>query len=190
MLKEIKIKMEGTVLILSDIHYPYTNMNLIKRIEDLHRPDMIVLLGDIIVKGSRKEFFSKLNTSRRIVFLQGDDDVVRADADILKLEVNGKQYTLLHGYQFSKNEQRDKEIVKMLKLIHHNLPLCIYCVILRHKLKLPRNETLILGHIHGLSYFKSQNCACAGTLTYLRNIYNDHGYLIIDKGIRIFRVEI
>ena len=45
------------VLVLSDIHYPYTDTKLIKRVIEFSNPDRIIVTGDVVVNKDRYEDF-------------------------------------------------------------------------------------------------------------------------------------
>lgn len=53
-----EIREDGKMLVLSDIHYPYCDTNVINSILERKKPSLTVLLGDIIVSGDKGNFFT------------------------------------------------------------------------------------------------------------------------------------
>jgi putative phosphoesterase len=185
-MRELSLEHNGKILVLSDVHYPNCNIDEINAILDKENPSLIVLLGDIITSNDKdyQYFKSKLKINN-LIYVKGDEDKVEGDVDIVKIRAFKKNYILLHGHQYF-NERQEYSLAKTLKKINKNLPPLLFCIIFKIITK-NFNSVLILGHSHALVYFKSINCANAGTLSNITyNVYNDKGYLIIDKeGIKI-----
>jgi predicted phosphodiesterase len=174
------------ILVLSDIHYPISDSKLIKRILLREKPQKLVLLGDIINdKGYAKKFFSLIpkRLKKQTYFVQGDEDRVKADYDMLKLEDAGKKFIFIHGHQFNvmHSEKTTYFLATVFKLFNYALPLFAFALKARKKLALT-DEYLFLGHSHGLKRFKSIKTICCGTLSNLDIVYKDKGYVVISDG--------
>ena len=175
-------KVDGKVIVLSDIHYPHCDEGLILSIIRREDPDLVVLLGDIVterVEGYR-EFLKRLPSNT--VYVKGDGDIIDGDTEYLEVESCGKRFIMFHGHQLL-NESTQSFLARSLKRVNYYLPVLGYCLLAR--LKFPKGY-LILGHSHALVNFKKIKCANAGTMSLIKNIYNDRGYLKIVKG----RVEV
>lgn len=174
------------ILIMSDIHYPFSYKSEIKETIKKEKPDKIVLTGDIIVRKEKyKEFFDIIpkNLRKNTYYITGDEDKVRGDYDKVALDVDGKRLVFIHGHQFNiKSDKVTARIARAFKLINRDLPLFIFSVYAKHKLGL-HNEYLFLGHTHGLRKFKSINVTCCGTFSNLKGVYSDRGYVTIDNGV-------
>ena len=179
-LRELQFEWKGKVLILSDIHYPYCDMNQINEIILNEKPSLIILLGDIITKNKKDyiTFMNSLAVRRNVIYVRGDDDKLKGDVDIVRLRINNRSFTLLHGHQYFK-QNIEYNLAKFLKKINSKIPPLLFCLAFR--LFLRTNDCLILGHSHVLAYFRSLNCANAGTLSNIENLYNDKGYITIDE---------
>lgn len=180
MRKEITIKEDGKILVLSDIHYPYCDVNLLNSIVEREKPSLIVLLGDIVVEGKVEDLFSIIKG--RVIYVKGDEDVYEGDTEVLRVYHNGKKYIFLHGHQFF-SEKSEYKLAKLLMKINKRLPPFLFCLIFR--ILLHERGTIILGHSHALAFFKSLNCANAGTLTTRDSLYHDLGYITINNEINI-----
>ncbi|AWR95906.1 metallophosphoesterase family protein [Acidianus brierleyi] len=174
-------------LILSDIHYPHCDVEKIVEILNKENPDLVVLLGDIIVEKENdyKKFLKELNYKRKIIYIRGDEDVINGDTDILFLNVKNRNYILLHGNQYF-NERAEYRFAKILKKINRNLPPLLFC--LSFKILLRTTDYLILGHSHALVKFDNIKCANAGTLSDNHNIYMDKGYIKIDNNVELIKI--
>jgi len=178
--REITIKEDGKILVLSDTHYPYCDINLLKNIVEKEKPSLIVLLGDIIVEGEIKELLGVFEKRSRVIYIKGDEDVQDGDTELLRVYHNGRKYIFLHGHQYF-NEKSEYSLAKLLMRINKKLPPFLFCLFLR--ILLHESGTLILGHSHALVFFKTLNCANAGTLTTLNNLYHDLGYITINDNV-------
>lgn len=65
-------------------------MEKIREIISQENPDLLVLLGDIIVRreADYKKFLDELNYNKTIIYIKGDEDVINGDTDILSLIEN------------------------------------------------------------------------------------------------------
>jgi len=178
--REITIKEDGKILVLSDIHYPYCDINLLNSIVEKEKPSLIVLLGDIIVEGEIKELLGVFEKRSRVTYIKGDEDVQDGDTELLRVYHNGRKYIFLHGHQYF-NERSEYSLAKLLMRINKKLPPFLFCLFFR--ILLLESGTLILGHSHALVFFKTLNCANAGTLTTLNNLYHDLGYITINDNV-------
>jgi len=176
--KEITIKEDGKILVLSDIHYPYCDINLLNSIVEKDKPSLTVLLGDIVVKGKIEELLSIIKG--RAIYVKGDEDIYEGDTEVLRVYHNGRKYIFLHGHQFF-NEQNEYSLARLLMRINKKLPPFLFCLFFR--ILLHESGTLILGHSHALAFFKTLNCANAGTLTTMNNLYHDLGYITINDNV-------
>ena len=172
------------VLVLSDIHYPFTDMDQIRGVIKKEKPDKVVLLGDIIEKkGSDKQFFMEI---KRLIgdnyyFLKGDEDKTDYGLESLTLNIGKKRFFFTHGNKLQgMNDKKTEFFVKILKYFHPELPLLLFAVSARIRKPFFREE-IVLGHAHALARFKRLGVTCAGTLTEMKSLYNDKGYLIITE---------
>ena len=97
MRKEITIKEDGKILVLSDIHYPYCDTNLLNNIVEREKPSLIVLLGDVIVEGKIEEFLHIIKG--KATYIKGDEDTYEGDTELLRVYHNEKKFIFLHGHQ-------------------------------------------------------------------------------------------
>lgn len=172
-----EIQLHGKAIVLSDIHYPYCNMREINEIIRKESPEIIILLGDIITENENDidKFFSNVNFPRdKIIYIQGDDDKVIADTEILRIA--NLNITLVHGHQFF-SENTQYSFAKLLKKVSRDIPPFLFCQVAR--LFLRTKDFLVLGHSHALVQFPY--CINAGTLSLLENLYSDRGYAIIEN---------
>ncbi|MEM0305347.1 MAG: metallophosphoesterase family protein, partial [Saccharolobus sp.] len=148
-LRELQFDWKGKVLILSDIHYPYCDMNQINEIILNEKPSLIILLGDIITKNKKDyiTFMNSLAVRRNVIYVRGDDDKLKGDVDIVRLRINNHSFTLLHGHQYFKHNT-EYNLAKFLKKINSKIPPLLFCLAFR--LFLRTNDSLILGHSHVL----------------------------------------
>ncbi|AAK41816.1 metallophosphoesterase family protein [Saccharolobus solfataricus] len=181
-MRKISIEWDGKILVLSDIHYPYCDIDEINKIMLSERPSLTVLLGDIIVSKSEdyRNFIDKLKIRKNIIYVKGDEDKFRGDFDLIKIKNNGKRFILLHGHQYF-NENNEYSLAKVLKKMNDNIPPLLFCIFFRIMLR-NFKDTIILGHSHALRFFKTINCVNAGTLSNVINLYNDRGYVVLDNG--------
>ena len=178
-MRKLKVSVRGKVLVFSDIHLPYSKPDALKRIVFAESPDLLVLLGDIVVD---PRFDYKSIFTVPTVFVRGDEDVVDGDTDVLELVYPNFNVVLLHGHQFFK-ESSQKFLAELLKKVHPSIPPFLFCSFFR--LLFPTHYFLILGHSHALIKFNSIRCVNAGTLTTLKNLYNDHGYVVIEPNRKV-----
>ncbi|BCU68282.1 hypothetical protein HS7_17190 [Sulfolobales archaeon HS-7] len=172
------------ILILSDIHYPNTNVEILREIVRDERPDILILLGDIIVGGdcnfdSFKSVLQVDGDRTKIVYVKGDEDCVDGDVDVLKILRKGYEVVFLHGHQYFK-ESAEYSLARFFKKLNSRLPPFLFCLYFR--VLFPRADEIILGHSHALMEFRSIRCINAGCLTYTRNLYNDTGYVVMREG--------
>ncbi len=173
---ELKVKSRKT-LILSDLHYPHCDVKKVKEVVNSEDPDLIVLLGDAV---EDKEGFDVLKASLgNVIHVNGDDDVIRGDADVVRLESRGRNFTLLHGHQLM-GEGGERRLAKLLMRFNRAIPPFLFCVGIRVKMRL--GGFLVLGHSHAMAYFPSLQCINAGTMSNKLNLYNDRGYVVISEG--------
>lgn len=181
------------VLVLSDIHYPSADEKLLKRIIKTEKPDKLVLLGDIInEKGSDKRFFRMIEAliGDNYYFVRGDEDKVSYGLANLTLEINDEKFFFAHGHKLQLiNDKPVAYMAGKIKLLNVNLPVFLFAAVARTR-RLFAGGEIILGHTHALRRFPRLKVTCAGTLTTLKNIYNDHGYVVIDKnGVRLIKLD-
>jgi len=184
-MRRLKVNVKGKVLVFSDIHLPYSKPDTLKRIISAENPDLLVLLGDVVVD-PRFDYRSIFTVPT--VFVKGDEDVVDGDTDVLELIYPNFNVVLLHGHQFFK-ESSQRFFARLLKRVNPSIPPFLFCSFFR--LLFPTHSFLILGHSHALVKFNSIKCVNAGTLTSLKNLYNDHGYVVIipDKRVEIVKLK-
>lgn len=181
-------------LVLSDVHYPFTDKKLLVEIMRKEKPDKLILLGDIIEeKNAADEFFGLIPPALRkeTYFVRGDDDKVRGEYSVLRLKNGGRKFVFMHGHQLNvKSDDVTKLIARFFKLFGNDLPMLAFAKLARRKLHLT-DEYVVLGHSHGLKRFDSIRAVCAGTLSNLYGVYNDRGYVVIDDGkITLKRVRL
>ena len=181
------------VLVLSDIHYPHTDELLLTKIIKTERPNKVVLLGDIINdSGYDKRFFRLIENlvGDDYYFIRGDEDKVNYGLTKLIMKINGKRFLFAHGHQLQiVSDEPVEYIADKIKSINKNAPLFMYAIVARLR-NLFFDGEIVLGHVHALRRFRRLRVTCAGTLTSLENIYNDHGYIVIDtKGIHVVKLK-
>ena len=173
------------ILVLSDIHYPFTDTDAVKTAIKTEHPDKLILLGDTIENArDKKKFFNLIPKSlkKNTYYIIGDEDKVRAKYEILKLKIGKEKFVFVHGHQFNIGSDRTTAYIAFaFKVFRKDLPLFAFSKRAREKLRLT-DEYLVLGHTHGLKYFKSIRTVCSGTMSSLKGVYNDRGYVVIDNG--------
>lgn len=173
------------ILVMSDIHYPFTKDSDIKRIISKEKPEKLVLTGDIIVEPKlRKRFFDLIpkNLRKRTYFITGDEDRVKGDYEKLEITSGKRTLVFMHGHQFNiKSDKITAKIARAFKMINRDLPLFAFSLCARKRLHL-KDEYLFLGHTHGLRKFNMLKTTCCGTLSELKGVYSDRGYVIITRG--------
>lgn len=182
------------ILVLSDIHYPYTNKNRIRDIIKKEEPDVTVLLGDIIEKqGYDKDFFRFISriTRKNYYFLKGDEDKVNYGLPNLLLQDGKRKYFFYHGNKLQgMSDEKTGFFVKKMKNLNPKLPLFLFAFAARIRKPFFKGE-IVLGHAHAMFRFNILRVSGAGTMTYLKNIYNDKGYLVIERGkIRFNKINL
>ncbi|BBG25951.1 metallophosphoesterase family protein [Sulfuracidifex tepidarius] len=166
---------EGKVLVISDLHYPYCDVEEVRGVVRRESPSLVVMLGDA-VEDSRG--FDTLKSSLgKVVHVNGDEDVIEGDVDVLSVSSRGRKFTLLHGHQLM-NEDGEKLLAKFLMKVNSKIPPLLFCLGFRVKM----DGFLVLGHSHALVTFPSLQCMNAGTMSRKKNLYNDRGYVVIEKG--------
>ena len=182
------------ILVLSDIHYPFTDVDAIKTAIKSESPDKLVLLGDTIEKaGTERDFQSLIPKSlgRNTYYVMGDEDKIKAKYEILRIKVGKRKFVFVHGHQFNIGSDRVTAcIASAFKIFGSGLPLFAFSERARKKLRLT-DEYLVLGHTHGLKYFESIRTVCSGTMSELKGVYNDRGYVVINNGdIELRRIRL
>jgi uncharacterized protein len=172
------------ILILSDIHYPLTNKNELLEIINRERPDKVILLGDTIQKTNDVRDFDHLiqtATCHDFTFITGDEDPPHLGTESLNLNLSGRKFLFVHGFQFNlSSEDNTRKVAKTMRKIHKNLPVLGYALISKIRSR-SFGTYLILGHSHALKFFPRLKVACAGCLTTEGNLYNDRGYLVLER---------
>ena len=181
------------VLVLSDIHYPHTDESGLIKIIKTEKPDKVVLLGDIINnRGYDKRFFRLIEklVGDDYYFVRGDEDRVNYGLSKLIIEINGKRFLFAHGHRLQiVSDEPVEYVADKIKRINKNAPLLLYALVARLRNAFFNGE-IVLGHVHALRRFERLRVTCAGTLTSLENIYNDHGYVVIDNdGVRLVKLD-
>jgi uncharacterized protein len=178
------LRSPGTkILVLSDLHYPQTDITQILDIINQELPDKVIFLGDTIQRtGSVEEFDHLIRTTpcNEFAFILGDDDPPLQGERSLYLELGGRKFLFIHGFQYNlSSEENTRKIATALRRIHRDLPVLGFAII--SKIRSRSFKTyLILGHSHALKFFPKLKVACAGCLTTEKNVYNDRGYLVIE----------
>ena len=171
-------------LVLSDIHYPFTDRKRLASIINEEKPNTTIFLGDNVSDAPyAAEFlrFMKEIGCRDYVLIRGDNDISLPYEKEAVLNFDGRSFKFVHGYQFNIGDDRTTgRIVTILKKINESLPVLAYAIL--SKAKSRTNGYLILGHSHALAFFPRLKVACAGCLTTEENIYNDMGYIVITSG--------
>ena len=148
------------VLVLSDIHYPFTDRTLLKKVISGEKPDKIVLLGDIIEKkGSDKRFFWEIEklVGDNYYFLRGDEDKTDYGLSSLILRLGKKEFLFMHGNKLQlMDDKRTGFLVKIIKKLDKRLPLFLFAAAARIRNSFFGGE-VVLGHAHALFRFRRQN---------------------------------
>ncbi len=181
------------ILVMSDVHYPYSDRDDIKRIIGKEAPDKLMLTGDVIgERSSSSEFFGLIpkRLKKNTYFIEGDEDDVRGKYKIVRLKADGIRMVFVHGHQFNLGpEGFTAKIARLFGVLSRDLPLFAFCLYARLRLGL-HDEYLFVGHSHGLRNFKSIKSVCCGTVSKLNGVYSDRGYVVIDGGsIRLERLS-
>lgn len=180
------------LLVLSDLHYPATDMELVSRIIRNEEPlDKIIFLGDSVIEDRFVPEFLDIVKSvstpvKDIVFIRGDDDskllpCVRS----LQIKIGKDKYFFAHGNQFNIGSDKSTSDFALIPLkINRKLPLLGFALFARARtIRGHRGEHIVLGHTHGQAYFRRLKVACVGCLTSEKNLYNDLGYIVIDSSL-------
>jgi putative phosphoesterase len=169
------------ILVLSDIHYPFTDRNRLVKIVTEEKADKVIFLGDNINSETYSEEFLQFVAEmgcRDYVLIKGDNEISLPYEKSLKLAIEGRSFTFVHGYQFDiRDDNSTGRIASALKKVNERLPVLAYAVL--SKARSGTSGYLILGHSHALAFFPRLKVACAGCLTTGKNIYNDRGYIVI-----------
>jgi predicted phosphodiesterase len=171
------------ILVISDIHYPLTDVAEILSIISKEAPDKLIILGDVGQSPVyAQDFICILEKCpcQDQTFIRGDNDIsVPIAIKSLKLDLNGREFLFIHGHQFNvASEGFTKKLARFLKRINKNLPALAYATYSRTRSK-SRKSYLILGHSHALVYFPHLRVASSGCFTNAQNVYNDRGYVSI-----------
>jgi putative phosphoesterase len=172
------------ILVLSDIHYPMVDENKLASIIRDEQADKIVFLGDNIDEEKYSKSFIQLIMElgcRDYTLIKGDNEESLPYEKSLKLEIDGRSFKFVHGYQFNiRNDRTTGKIASALKKIHERVPVLAYAFF--SKARSRTTGYLVLGHSHALEFFPRLKVACAGCLTTETNVYNDRGYIVISSG--------
>lgn len=189
------------IVVLSDLHYPQTCEDELKRIIVEERADKIIFLGDSVEEEDEVSSFLELiflsrsgngdessKSNSDVLFVRGDDDSSLLPCkNSIKINLGKCNFTFLHGHQFDiGSESLTKNIASLLRRVNGRLPLLIYSIVARTRNRTKRSDFLILGHTHALEYFPRLRVACAGCLTNQVNLYNDRGYIVIEESTATF----
>lgn len=173
------------ILVLSDIHYPRTNIEELRDIIRKERPERTIFLGDSVYNVGYVEEFVKLVqtvlSTGEYVLVSGDSDstIPVQSVSSLDLDLDGRKFIFIHGHQFNVwSEKITKKMAYFLKKFDKDLPSLAYATYSRIKLR-NFHSYLILGHSHALKYFPRLKVACSGCLTTEKNVYSDRGYIVI-----------
>lgn len=178
----------GKILILSDVHYPYCDEKEVKKIVEKEKPQLLVLLGDIIVKeGVEYRNFLKELKAEEVVYIKGDEDVIEGDTEYLDVVNGNRKFVFFHGHQIL-SESAQYSLAKILKKVNYYLPPLGFCTLAR-MFRRNFSDYFILGHSHVLVNFRKLKCVNSGTLSLVRNLYNDRGYVkVVDGRVEIVRL--
>lgn len=184
------------VLVLSDIHYPYSNAKLIENIVRFAKADRIVVTGDAVVDKDRYEEFMRIfsgliDDKDKIKIIRGDEDKIEIGEEIYRETIDGRKFVFVHGHQFQiLSEGTTEKLAIAGKRFIYQFPLVFHSVYARLSLRLT-DEYLIMGHSHALRYFRLLKTAYAGTLyEFGGSVYSEFGFIIIDNGeIKTFRID-
>jgi uncharacterized protein len=173
------------IVVLSDIHYPFTDTEKLLSIIKEELPELIIFLGDTVQNMKYADEFSQLiqekSSCKNCVYIIGDNDISLQGEKFLRSIIGGKRFLFIHGFQFNLgSEQRTRKLAGALYRINKNLPILAFATISKLRSRSFRTY-LILGHAHALRFFPHLKVACAGSLTSEENLYNDRGYLVIDQ---------
>jgi uncharacterized protein len=174
------------LLILSDIHYPFTeDSTLLDILREEKSADKVIFLGDNVRDDSKGPQFLDLIKKTRdlkdVIFIRGNHDGGAIPcADSVEFVQNGKKFTFMHGDQFKVgSEGSTHRLASILKKINPKLPVVAFASVARIKHRNKPEEYLILGHSHALVFFPRLRVACAGCLTTESSFYNERGYIVL-----------
>jgi len=176
------------VLVLSDIHYPYTLPDQIAEIVKIENADTTIFLGDSTAEGKSGEFvqFIRSLAVRNPVFIIGDNEMEAGLTALLpyvestEIKIGDRKFKFIHGHQFNvRSDEFTSIIASIMKRVNRLFPVLLYA--LRARIQSRNAGCLILGHCHALAYFPKIKVACAGCLTISEKLYNDRGYITIQE---------
>jgi len=174
--------MLAKILVISDVHYPTTDVQEILNVISREAPDKLIVLGDIgHGPENAKEFIRILQTSacKDQVYISGDGDASVPALKSFSLSLKGREFLFIHGHQFNVvSESFTKKMAGFLKKINRNLPVLAYATYSRIRSR-NRSTYIILGHSHALIYFPRLRVASSGCFTKEENVYNDRGCVSI-----------
>jgi len=172
------------ILVLSDLHYPQTDIKQVLDIINRELPSKVIFLGDTIQRTGNVEAFNQLirtTACKEFVFILGDNNPPLQGEKSLRLELDGRKFLFIHGFQFNlSSEDSTRKIAATLRRIHRDLPVLGFAIISKIRSRSFRTY-LVLGHSHALKFFPKLKVGCAGCLTTEKNVYSDRGYLVIEK---------
>jgi len=169
------------ILVLSDLHYPYCNINELLKIIEKEKPDKIIFLGDITNNGDYEGLMNYLHKYRdRIEYICGDNE------ELFKIKC--KKYLIInnillyHGHSLNLLSER---VTKIVAKVIGKISKRILKEIIAFRTK-KRNYIVIIGHSHllGKSYFF--NVYFAGTLT-KKAFFCERGYIVIKNEKIIYK---
>ncbi len=200
-------------LVLSDIHYPSSNIGTVRKIIMKEKPDYVVLLGDIVEdKSQHREFarqYKKIFPMEKTAYLLGDNDYDEGEffkgirsMNKSMLEFSIGNMVFMHGnIGYSRKLEHIGLAIGKRMYAWKKFAFPFFVGLFFRLRKGIGNRYLFLGHIHVLKNFPMIKTTFCGTLKKERIIYgkNDSlGYVVImhnesfiaaGNGIRLKRLR-
>lgn len=177
------------LVILSDIHFPYTDEDVLLDILLKEKDaDKVIFLGDNVREDQDGPKFLDLikraTDLKDVVFIRGNHDREAIPCiSSLELILGGKKFTFIHGSQFKiGSDSSTNKFASTLKRINRKLPVLAFATVAKVRNRSKSGDYLILGHSHALAFFPRLGVACAGCFTNEKSFYNDRGYIVIESG--------
>lgn len=170
--------MEAT-LVLSDVHYPHTNLELLRRaLEEEH--DSVILLGDSVdLATSLPELLRLVSDggSKSVILVRGDNEEALGVGGLDSYSALGGRVLMIHGHQGNVvSEGFTKFVTRLAARASKRLVLSIYAM----RLHRPR-VFVVAGHAHALWYSRAFRVAIAGSLSTKSSSrpFNEQGYAVL-----------
>ncbi len=197
------------LLVISDLHYPLPYSRLYPKVIRKEKPDIVVLLGDVVAANNSREIVEVYKRfikeyvcvfpTKNTVFLVGDNEGRNSDYSLNRqvfnflkgipklnkdlLTYSYKNLFFFHGNLESsfRQESAGRKIAKAFASLDKRIVPYLLAKAVRHKFGLKRNTIALLGHLHYLGF--SDNSVFCGTFSKEREVYaaeDSLGYVVVN----------